>query len=1554
MKRRKWCLVIFSFLLFICTLNSEELQMKESGQFIKFVVDESNIDFLSLLFPNIDKLGEYKELIEDQTALQSLKERNIKYNVVGVQYSYQNHKEPNENSRDEVLGSNTSNVNIPDNGNAWSNFTMNEPGNPIITGISYDLRVYHTWVSDLLLEINNGHRYLTVWNHLGGTTDGGNDDDSADDDDIDFNWRWSTYFNGEPINDTWSLYAEDTAGGDTGYIDWFKINFFYDPPLPDLIVEDIWTNPSDPDVGEDTDLHCRIKNIGDASSGTYRIRYYMDGSYVDYDTASSLDPDETDSSEEEYSYQFTSSGNHTYYVVVDQCSNESSTGNNSRSETVYAYPVNHPPNTPYNEDPDDGETNVTITHDLDWSCTDPDGDNLDYYVYFGTDSTPDAGEYQGIATGSNYPLPTLNYNIHYYWKIIAFDPDGLQTSSPVWDFWTHTGTPVATIQSPSSPVSVDLNTSQTFIVSATDPGGDLEYVEWYYDNIPQETNDIGFSGSSDTDSWSYNFEQIGTHEIKAIVYDENWLHSDSVIWTVNVLGITQYYWSTTTSSGNPVSNNTLIEAGTTIYLNVHATGYSSVQCYIYEDDIVREDEGREQRDQFYTTKTIYNLSDGFGYASFTLPWIDDVSGGPEFYFRVLDSSSYQSDLVKVQDTTDPSVPVLTLPSNGDAFDYDQNEISFNWQDSGDGAGSGVDDYHILVATNSSFSTIVWQSDRNTSDASHQFVPGDTYYWKVNATDEENNTSDYCDYWSFTINSPLSITLNQPSSNLTINEGAIVNINWTAAGPNGSSVSILRDIDQTWDNGNHTWLVLGQQLNGSYSWNTSGVSAGTYYIGGMVTDGNTYESGYAIGVITINAKPVTNIESVTDWNSLYPTKSLTFTVDYSDADGVDNLQNLYLRLAQNNSEETNRITLMTASGSTSPSQWSAETDYIQSCSASYQDITNGFKVSWTVVLDWNWVESSDVDVWAFCSDDQDLYSDHVYDNCSKTYENDIRIYSSNPDPVDGEIEAGETFTVSGLLRFVGSNTPPDNWSGLSVQMRKNSYDGELIDSQTAITNGYTLTWNTDNNDSSSNPYNIFIVPVSSNSNNQPANSDIYYDVEEITVLNEMLTLNQLFGDPVLGDDITLFGENYTLLQFHDPNNDGKFFWLPFEAGVTIAAEPNLLVTDGNIAELLFTIQAINTYFEFGNLFALESNLQQINDDANPEQWWIRSISPFSKRKVDRIKIGNGCFAAANSLTKSYVTGAGTIKPNAYIGATLSFINEVNQLGIFEEDENAEIMKDIKAVLNMQILYGADSDALDDFFDQWPEQLVANSISFINDYESINDMLGTTESLINLQFMLDDPSSIIDSEFWTEYDSVIDDLSGMAIGMLYDMNAELISGNLGLDQIKQCAKMLAWSLDIHNDAIFKVTTDLIEIIQSINDIQNMQYSSENSDRILSLYQSLLKKYTFGYKALSVEYWRVYSKYTKRIKESDNSLGKVTSNWIGCKQTNLDNAIQMFEYENIDYVNLITLNNQYLTKASLSRIVYDWALEYYNSMLSIDRLQVSLEESSIQAGDNNPIDI
>jgi len=82
--------------------------------------------------------------------------------------------------------------------------------------------------------------------------------------------------------------------------------------------------------------------------------------------------------------------------------------------------INSPPNTPSNPNPENGSTDVDINTSLSWDCSDPDGDDLTYNVYFeANDPTPDelVSENQ---TGTTYDPGTMDYNTHYYWKIVAW------------------------------------------------------------------------------------------------------------------------------------------------------------------------------------------------------------------------------------------------------------------------------------------------------------------------------------------------------------------------------------------------------------------------------------------------------------------------------------------------------------------------------------------------------------------------------------------------------------------------------------------------------------------------------------------------------------------------------------------------------------------------------------------------------------------------------------------------------------------------------------------------------------------------------------------------------------------------------------------------------------------------------------------------------------------------------------------------------------------------------------------------------------------------------
>ena len=102
--------------------------------------------------------------------------------------------------------------------------------------------------------------------------------------------------------------------------------------------------------------------------------------------------------------------------------------------------VNHPPSIPGNPSPVDGATNQDIDVDLSWSGDDPDSDDtVTYDVYFAAnDPTPDS-LMSNNQTDTSFDPGILDYETHYYWKIVAWDNHGVSTEGPIWDFTTTIG-----------------------------------------------------------------------------------------------------------------------------------------------------------------------------------------------------------------------------------------------------------------------------------------------------------------------------------------------------------------------------------------------------------------------------------------------------------------------------------------------------------------------------------------------------------------------------------------------------------------------------------------------------------------------------------------------------------------------------------------------------------------------------------------------------------------------------------------------------------------------------------------------------------------------------------------------------------------------------------------------------------------------------------------------------------------------------------------------------------------------------------------------------------
>jgi glycoprotein endo-alpha-1,2-mannosidase len=123
----------------------------------------------------------------------------------------------------------------------------------------------------------------------------------------------------------------------------------------------------------------------------------------------------------------------TYYWRIDEINGNGTTTGDVWSFTTEAAP--QPPGQASNPSPSDSATNVGLTTDLGWTA----GDGATSHdVYFGTDSTPDAGEFQGNQAGTSFDTGTMANNTTYYWRIDEKNANGT-TTGDVWSFTTTSG-----------------------------------------------------------------------------------------------------------------------------------------------------------------------------------------------------------------------------------------------------------------------------------------------------------------------------------------------------------------------------------------------------------------------------------------------------------------------------------------------------------------------------------------------------------------------------------------------------------------------------------------------------------------------------------------------------------------------------------------------------------------------------------------------------------------------------------------------------------------------------------------------------------------------------------------------------------------------------------------------------------------------------------------------------------------------------------------------------------------------------------------------------------
>jgi len=112
-------------------------------------------------------------------------------------------------------------------------------------------------------------------------------------------------------------------------------------------------------------------------------------------------------------------------------------GYDSATVFITVLPLNSPPYSPSEPNPENGETNVSIMANLEWIGGDPDPDDIVLYdVYFGLTPTPDLVSANQSAT--TYDPGVLTYETSYYWRIVSWDTRNVSAEGDLWQFTTET------------------------------------------------------------------------------------------------------------------------------------------------------------------------------------------------------------------------------------------------------------------------------------------------------------------------------------------------------------------------------------------------------------------------------------------------------------------------------------------------------------------------------------------------------------------------------------------------------------------------------------------------------------------------------------------------------------------------------------------------------------------------------------------------------------------------------------------------------------------------------------------------------------------------------------------------------------------------------------------------------------------------------------------------------------------------------------------------------------------------------------------------------------
>jgi len=310
------------------------------------------------------------------------------------------------------------------------------------------------------------------------------------------------------------------GGGTERYQYWtdhVRLKCYYEYEYPDLIVGDIWTEPSTFYHGDYVDIYTEVRNIGEGDiTDPFYIDMYFDSGHIGWAYIDDgLAAGETKTAAY-YDYHWPDDIDwHTVEVTVDEDGwiPESNENNNARAEDFKAN--NHAPNTPSLTGSTSGHHGVEYTYQV--STTDPDGDDVKYYIDWGdgenTGWTSWFSSGQGTSKSHTWDEPD-NYDVKAKAKDVFGDESGWKTIQVYMD-----NRDPAPPNTPSGETSGYHGEEYTYCTSTTDPDGDK--VKYWFDWGDGENSGwTSLYNSGETACADHTWDEPGDYQVKAKAKDE--------------------------------------------------------------------------------------------------------------------------------------------------------------------------------------------------------------------------------------------------------------------------------------------------------------------------------------------------------------------------------------------------------------------------------------------------------------------------------------------------------------------------------------------------------------------------------------------------------------------------------------------------------------------------------------------------------------------------------------------------------------------------------------------------------------------------------------------------------------------------------------------------------------------------------------------------------------------------------------------------------------------------------------------------------------------------